>query len=110
MWNRRGQSTVEYAVIIAVVIAALLAIQLYMKRGLMGKLRESTDQIGEQFNPYHHAGTVNRTVNAARTEATVADGTITTTFTNDRQGQTGDETLTELFANEGHRIFDPNPQ
>jgi len=46
----RGQSTLEYAVIIAVVAAALVAINIYMKRGIQGKLRESTDQIGEQFD------------------------------------------------------------
>ena len=45
----RGQSTLEYAVIIAVVVGALLAIQIYMKRGVQGKLRDSTDQIGQQF-------------------------------------------------------------
>jgi Flp pilus assembly pilin Flp len=48
--NKLGQSTLEYAVIIAVVVAALLAIQIYMKRGVQGKLRESTDSIGEQYS------------------------------------------------------------
>lgn len=56
----RGQSTLEYAVIIAVVVSALLAIQIYMKRGLQGKLRDSTDQIGEQFDA--GATTLNHTV------------------------------------------------
>ena len=50
MWkNRKAQSTVEYAVLIAVVAGALLAMQIYMKRGAMGKLRSSTDQIGDQL-------------------------------------------------------------
>lgn len=48
---RRGQSTAEYAILAAVVIAALLTMQIYMKRGMQGKLREATDQIGEQFAP-----------------------------------------------------------
>lgn len=46
----KGQSTLEYAVIIVVVSAALLAMQIYMKRGVQGKMRESTDSIGEQFD------------------------------------------------------------
>ena len=46
-----GQSTVEYAVVIVVVITALLSMATYMKRGAMGKLRESTDSIGVQFTP-----------------------------------------------------------
>lgn len=50
---RKGQSTLEYAVVIVVVVAALLAMQIYMKRGVQGKLRESTDSIGEQFDAKH---------------------------------------------------------
>jgi len=48
--GRNGQSTLEYALIIAVVIAAFLAINAYMKRGIQGKLRESIDEIGEQYS------------------------------------------------------------
>jgi len=49
--NKKGQGTLEYAVIIAVIVAALIAMQNYVKRGMQGKLRESTDNIGEQFAP-----------------------------------------------------------
>ncbi len=49
--NRRGQSTLEYAVIIAVVVAGLVAMQTYFKRGFMGRIRSSTDDIGSQFDP-----------------------------------------------------------
>ena len=49
--NRRGQSTVEIAVLIAVIIGALLAMQTYIKRGAMGRYRDASDQIGEQFTP-----------------------------------------------------------
>jgi Flp pilus assembly pilin Flp len=48
--KRTGQSTLEFAVIIAMVAGALLAMQYYMKRGVEGKLRESTDQMGEQYS------------------------------------------------------------
>jgi hypothetical protein len=46
----KGQSTLEYAMIIAVVVGALLLMQNYMKRGVQGKLRESTDEIGAQYS------------------------------------------------------------
>ena len=45
----KGQSTLEYAMIIAVVVGALLALQIYMKRGLQGRMREAADDIGKQF-------------------------------------------------------------
>lgn len=51
MLGRRGQSTLEYALIIAVVIAGLLMMQYYVKRGYSGKLRSSADDMGEQFDP-----------------------------------------------------------
>jgi hypothetical protein len=44
-----GQSTLEYTIMISVVIGALLLMQIYMKRGVQGKMRDSADQIGEQF-------------------------------------------------------------
>ena len=34
MLRKRGQSTLEYAVLIVVIIAALIAMQVYLKRGL----------------------------------------------------------------------------
>lgn len=48
--NKRGQSTLEYAILISIVIAALVAIQIYMKRGVQGRLRQASDDIGEQFD------------------------------------------------------------
>ena len=52
----KGQSTVEYAVLGVVVIAALLAMQVYMKRGVQGKLHDASDQVGEQFSPTAYSG------------------------------------------------------
>ena len=49
--GRKGQSTLEYAVLIVVIIAALIAVQVYLKRGIQGRMRQSSDQIGEQFSP-----------------------------------------------------------
>jgi len=49
--NKRAQSTLEYGIVIAVVVAALIAMQIYFKRGIQGKLKQSTDDIGSQFSP-----------------------------------------------------------
>ena len=54
----KGQSTLEYAMIIAVVVAAILAMQIYLRRGVQGKLRESIDSVGAQYS----AGNVKSTV------------------------------------------------
>lgn len=75
----KGQSTLEYAMIIVFVVAALLAIQIYMKRGVQGKLRESADQVGEQFD----AGNTSVTSNMTRTSKTIQEvtGGVTTVYT-----------------------------
>lgn len=47
----KGQSTLEYAVLIIIIIGALLSIQVYIKRGIQGRLRSAADDIGDQFSP-----------------------------------------------------------
>lgn len=47
----KGQSTLEYAVLIIIVIGALLSIQVYIKRGVQGRIKSATDDIGDQYSP-----------------------------------------------------------
>jgi uncharacterized protein (UPF0333 family) len=47
--NNKGQTTLEYIILIVIIIAALLTIQGYLKRGIQGRLRSSADDIGEQY-------------------------------------------------------------
>jgi Flp pilus assembly pilin Flp len=44
--NKRAQSVTEYALIIAVVAAALLTMQTYFKRGVQSIAKISADQLG----------------------------------------------------------------
>jgi len=48
--QKRGQSTLEYAVLIVVIIGALLTIQVYIKRGVQGRLKSASDDIGDQYS------------------------------------------------------------
>ena len=77
--NRKAQSTLEYAIVVAVVVAALLAIQIYMKRGVSGRLRSSTDDIGEQFE----AKNTSTSYTTKRVSTTVEQTTagVTSSFT-----------------------------
>jgi uncharacterized protein (UPF0333 family) len=64
----KGQSTAEYAILIGLVIAAAVAMQIYVKRGLQGRVHDATllmvketssstsaDYIGNshQYEPYY---------------------------------------------------------
>ena len=48
--QKRGQSTLEYAVLIVVIIGALLTLQVYIKRGVQGRLKSASDDIGDQYS------------------------------------------------------------
>ena len=43
--NYKAQATIEYMVIIAVVVAALIGMQAYFRRGLQGRLQRQADGI-----------------------------------------------------------------
>ena len=64
MRNKRGQSVAEYAVLIGVVIAAIVGMQLYVKRSLQGKVKAVADRFADdrtgvptprQYEPYYTA-------------------------------------------------------
>lgn len=48
---RQGQTTLEYAILVVIVIGALLTIQNYLKRGIQGRAKSSTDDMGSQYDP-----------------------------------------------------------
>lgn len=43
MLNKKAQNMVEYAVLVALVIGAAVAMQTYVKRSLQGKIKDATD-------------------------------------------------------------------
>ncbi len=51
--NRKAQSTLEYAILIAVAIAAVLAMSAYIKRGIQGRLKANADELsaGSAYAP-----------------------------------------------------------
>ena len=86
----RGRSTLEYAVLIIIVIGALLSIQIYIKRGVQGRLKSATDDIGEQYSPgntnvrmrHHVESHTNDTFVKGVTATTLLGNEVTTDLTN----------------------------
>jgi hypothetical protein len=94
----KAQSTLEYALLIAVVIGSLLYMQNYLKRSMQGRLQRIGDQMGEQYSP----GNTYRNV-ASRTF-------ITKTQTDELRGinstKTDDTTGADQSRNEIRRLKD----
>ena len=92
--SRKGQGTLEYAIIIVVVIGALIAMQWYMKGGYQGRLRAASDDMGEQFGPSTTSGSIVTTHSSTQTDTTAMGTGATTTSHNQQQTKTGAETVT----------------
>jgi hypothetical protein len=71
--RQKGQSTLEYAILIIIIIGALLSIQVYIKRGIQGRLKSATDDIGTQFSP-GNTNVVKKMTTASVTAETFVDG------------------------------------
>ena len=69
----KGQSTMEYAILIMIIIGALLSIQVYIKRGVQGRLKSAADDIGEQFSP-GNTNAITTTKSHSKTKDTFLSG------------------------------------
>ncbi len=64
--KRKGQSTAEYAIVIGLVIAAAVAMQVYVKRGIMAKVKGASDYqpdamfVTKQYEPYYASSDITR--------------------------------------------------
>lgn len=101
---KKGQSTLEYAIIVVVVVGALLAMQWYIKGGYQGRLRRASDDIGEQYSPTristNYTTNINSTTNEQITGGSLSGGTMPTSTSNFTRNETrvGSEALEGLTA------------
>ena len=82
--NKRAQSTAEYAIVIALVIAAAVAMQVYVKRGLQAKVKGTVDFNpdptvfkGKQYEPYYSESNMDTTREAREMTKTEQSGKVT---------------------------------
>ncbi len=87
--NKKAQTTAEYAILIALVIAAAVAMQTYVKRGLSGGVKFAVDKMQKpgdayntgQYEPYYLRSGYTTTVGQyVDTEETLAGGEVERTF------------------------------
>jgi len=88
--KRKGQSTAEYAIVIGLVIAAAVAMQVYVKRGIQGKVKAATDYVDDdasavvgdarQYEPYYLESNLTSTRQASTQENTAEGGGVTRTI------------------------------
>ena len=80
--NRRGQSTLELAVLLIVITVAFIALERYVKFAAAGRLKSSADSLSQTlFNP--HEGRTQLTVDRTSIDMVAMNGTTVPAATRD---------------------------
>lgn len=100
--KKKGQNTAEYAILISLVIAGIIAMQTYAQRALQARVRDGsiymTEQTSsvlgttQQYEPYYLENNYSKTTNDQTIKG--IDGNATTVDTNNeatRNGTTSNE-------------------
>ena len=98
---KRAQSSLEFAVVIAAVVVALLVMQVYIKRSLQGRLRQSADELSQQqYEPKNTVSDMTITQNSDITTDTNTEdtgtqykATSTTIINSQSEHRVGNETI-----------------
>lgn len=92
--RRRGQSTIELATMMIVVIGAFIGIQNYAKRGIQGRWKQAVDQIGDQYDPRISDTNIRHTLTVNTDTAIISTNTIGGFWTTRRDVTNSYETKT----------------
>ncbi len=49
--KKRGQTTLEYAILLIIIIGVFVGMQNYFKRALQGRWKGHIDELGDQYDP-----------------------------------------------------------
>src|SRR4051812_26109401 len=49
--RNKGQTVIEYTVLIVIILAVFIAMQQYIKRGFQGRMKATVDDFGDQYDP-----------------------------------------------------------
>jgi len=77
---KRGQSVLEYAILMVIIIAALLTLQTYIKRGIQGRLKSATDDISSGYSTANGSNWIKKVTSVSNTTENSKAGTSTTTM------------------------------
>jgi hypothetical protein len=92
----RAQSVVEYVALICLLVGALVAVQMYLKRGIQGRIKSTSEQVGSGiiYAPGETTSYIsyNRIVNSSSNSYSID------------QGDEGSQSISEGSTNAAQRI------
>lgn len=102
--SRRGQNTAEYAILIGVIVAAAIAMQIYIRRGMQARIKEAVDYTRDadidagnaifnltQYEPYYMATNFETSQTGAVAEELQTGGGVVRTSMSDVTMRTGNQ-------------------
>lgn len=93
----RSESTIEFASFTVIMIMALLAMLVYVKRALQGGYRKTYDEIGEQYDPASTTGKHDIKTEAEKTDG-FHNGVWTFPDNTQKRSMTGKESVGDYDA------------
>ena len=101
--NKKAQSTAEYVIILGLVVGAVVAMQVFVKRGLNGRIRDAVKHVdnggtttiftGEQYEPYYMAGSNFNTASNSNESETGSQGSAINRTSNDSTTRNGSQNI-----------------
>lgn len=87
MFKRKGQNVAEYSILIALVVGAAVAMQVYVKRGLQARVKDAVDYTGnttasgltfktKQYEPYYQDSKMDVNSQRSYQDKVAADGAL----------------------------------
>jgi len=100
--KNKAQSILEYATVIACAVAALLTMQVYIKRALQGKYKQNADSLGAQYAPRRTTGISLTTYNSDSVTQSVVFTELDLGYDVDGDGELEDDvTVTRSISGYG---------
>lgn len=113
--NRRGQNTAEYAILIGVIVAAAIAMQVYVRRGMQARVKDSVDwtktadlqsgtgatifnQTLGQYEPYYQCAAYDTSQSSTSGEQLLEGGGVGRNVTDEQTHRTGNQEYTNYAA------------
>ena len=103
--SKKGQNTAEYAILIGVIVAAAIAMQIYIRRGMQARIKDAVDftrtaddDAGNgffgnqtQYEPYYYQSNFSTASEGTSSEELQQGGGVTRSSISDTTTRTGNQ-------------------
>ena len=101
--NKKAQSTAEYVIVLGLIVAAVVAMQTYVKRGFQAKIKDAVDYNDptnntyaifstSQYEPGYLSSNFKSTRDSTQADGMVQDGGVTRTLNQEYSSRQGSMT------------------